>query len=349
MLVRSGSFKTLDRSEQRFLFPFNDVSNDLVAGVSRLGNGWTIKPATYNELNQYGISRQFEYYLQSTFGANLIPPQGLQLNSDNSYGDPIEYRKKWRFIVIEGSTRSVGIGPGSLTQALYISDAEILIGARSTGKTNPQVLMSWTNFVGKGNRARHGLMSGPAGTLSAINPSFLNYGPKELPNKTHLKNLRKIIEWRRSELPDHIRFRITEFMDLDRLPDYSLLKHLGYFSILEGLLSHAPAPKDPYDSIARQLERNLKLVTYELKKEGIELGLDCFGATSIKKIVSALYSYRSSIAHGGKVSGALENINKLRPGNTETNSSWVYSTLRKLTRRVLQLGVKEPELFLNIK
>ncbi len=47
---------------------------------------------------------------------------------------------------------------------------------------------------------------------------------------------------------------------LKALPHFSPLRFLGYFAMLESLLTHAPNPSDPYDSITRQVQKRRALL-----------------------------------------------------------------------------------------
>lgn len=51
-----------------------------------------------------------------------------------------------------------------------------------------------------------------------------------------------------------------QLSQLKALPHKSPLRFLGYFAILESLLTHAPMPTDPYDSITRQVKKKVALL-----------------------------------------------------------------------------------------
>ena len=59
---------------------------------------------------------------------------------------------------------------------------------------------------------------------------------------------------------DNIRGLVRQLTALKGLPHDSTLRFLGYFAILESLLTHAPKPSDPYDSITRQVKKKLALL-----------------------------------------------------------------------------------------
>lgn len=68
---------------------------------------------------------------------------------------------------------------------------------------------------------------------------------------------------------------------LKSLPHHSPLRFLGYFAVLESLLTHAPQPKDPYDSITRQVKKKLALLNRRFLKP---IDYAPFGETTPDKI-----------------------------------------------------------------
>lgn len=92
--------------------------------------------------------------------------------------------------------------------------------------------------------------------------------------------------------------RVVELLrELKNLPRFSPLQILGYFAILESVLTHQPNPEDRYESITRQITQKLSLLD---KRWHPRLDYIPFGETSHEKIWKKMYAYRSSIAHGRK-------------------------------------------------
>jgi Apea-like HEPN len=83
---------------------------------------------------------------------------------------------------------------------------------------------------------------------------------------------------------------------LKSLPHRSPLRFLGYFAILEGLLTHAPKHSDPCDSITHQLKRKIALLDNRWEHR-VDYGP--FGGAKPETIWTEMYSYRSRLAHGG--------------------------------------------------
>jgi hypothetical protein len=97
-------------------------------------------------------------------------------------------------------------------------------------------------------------MSGAVGSAS---------GPAKTLTKSDGEQVRKIY----SKLATHD----NAILDLDKvfklvfelkdLPHFSPLQILGYFAVLESVLTHAPNPDDRYDSITRQMYNHIKWET----------------------------------------------------------------------------------------
>ena len=87
-----------------------------------------------------------------------------------------------------------------------------------------------------------------------------------------------------------------QLQGLETLPPASPLRFLGYFAVLEALLTHPPKPTDPYDSITRQIKKKVSLLDHRWQPP-IEYGP--FPGADAETIWTKMYAYRSSLAHGG--------------------------------------------------
>jgi hypothetical protein len=83
--------------------------------------------------------------------------------------------------------------------------------------------------------------------------------------------------------------------ELQGLPPTSPLLFLGYFGLLEALLTHQPDPKDPLDSITRQVKNKVALLDNRFQRR---LDYSPFAATNPDTIWTRMYDYRSRLAHG---------------------------------------------------
>lgn len=93
--------------------------------------------------------------------------------------------------------------------------------------------------------------------------------------------------------------RVVELLiELKDLPIFSPLQILGYFAVLESVLTHQPKPDDRYESITRQITQKLALLN---KRWHPALDYSALGSgASHEKIWPKMYAYRSAIAHGTK-------------------------------------------------
>lgn len=93
--------------------------------------------------------------------------------------------------------------------------------------------------------------------------------------------------------------RVGELLlDLKDLPHFSPLQILGYFAILESVLTHQPRPDDRYDSLTRQITSKLALLN---RRWNPAFDYSPLGGASHEKIWPLMYAYRSAIAHGVKL------------------------------------------------
>lgn len=85
------------------------------------------------------------------------------------------------------------------------------------------------------------------------------------------------------------------FRALKALPNDSDFLFVGYFSILESLITHCPQLSEPLDSITHQVRTKINLLEKMFVRK---LDYSLFGEADREKIWSKLYAYRSNIAHG---------------------------------------------------
>jgi hypothetical protein len=132
---------------------------------------------------------------------------------------------------------------------------------------------------------------------------------------------------------------IDGMLELEALPPSSSLLFLGYFAILESLLTHKPDPKDTIDSIARQVKRKLSLLDNRWQPP---LDYAAFGGANRDKVWGAMYAYRSCLAHGSKgdFGGDLRLLQGHRPA---------LRLLKDTVKAVLRQAIVEPQLVLDLR
>jgi hypothetical protein len=98
------------------------------------------------------------------------------------------------------------------------------------------------------------------------------------------------------ECDTQTRWVASQLVALKTLPHYSPLRFLGYFALLESMLTHLPNPEDRYDSITRQVKKKIALLNERWEPK---INYGPFGGAAAEKVWSKMYEYRSQIAHGG--------------------------------------------------
>lgn len=230
------------------------------------------------------------------------------------------------------------IDPTRLRYALSLADAELKIGFITDSDFNYSSDFWWeyTGFRIESSRIIDG-------ELSEKRPSLHN-----------LPDLIETIDcMANSDIHDELIGAVRLFLSLDALPDDANMKQLGYFSVIEALLSHAPKPNDSADSIQRQLTRNLILIDHRLREVGRSLGFDNFSPMKPEKLIKTLYTYRSKIAHGDngvdqwRILDSSVKDRDIWPQASEL--VWLRNWLRRLVRRVLFAAIREPQLVTDLK
>lgn len=346
--VRSGALASFNRVKQGFLFPFDDIHPSLLAKPVDLGSGWTLRKSSVSEWKEFGVYQLFEDWTQHRFGwRNLVPPQGYYLE-DGKYRPSIKFQPEWRFAVIEANPDSVGLGPNSLSQALFLSPWQMHIGARSTGKSNPLLMSCWQDFPGLGVRSVTSRSISDQTRSSFGFPEFI-FDPGILPNLDDLQLVRQVVEFRRKYAPANLTGAMYRMMALDRLIDREPLKALGYFAIIESLLTHAPARGDPQDSITRQLKRNLTLIETQLEPLGLAIGFDEHFNCKLDKVVGCLYSFRSSLAHGGEIEKVARRFISFHRRPNDIDYTWIVRFVGSICRGIIISGLYDNTYLMEVK
>jgi len=129
-----------------------------------------------------------------------------------------------------------------------------------------------------------------------------------------------------------------QLLELKDLPYFSPLQILGYFAILESILTHQPNPEDRYDSITRQITRKLALLD---KRWSPHLDYSAFGSATHEKIWSKMYAYRSAIAHGA-TPDFQSHLSLLR------NKGDANGLLKSTVKQVIRHCLVEPQLIADL-
>lgn len=304
-----------------------------------IGDGWRIGSASKDE--KLEISKHLRN-LYTINHVNRPPQEGISNKTKHGwstkfYSDP----DIWRYHVVRPTVGQSKLRGAQLSEALLISEADILVELWSIARKQETPKMAIGGNLGsclpRIRRASH--------PLNADRPSIDTENIKEI------VNLRADLD---SKQFAEIAIALDRFRKLETSPRNDL-KMLGYFGVMEALLSHAPKPNDSADSITRQLKRNLLLLNNRMPTEAnLELTVD--NGPNADKVISKLYEYRSAVAHGGNQDSArawlYENlVTNKKPNHDNSNEQrkWLYSFLRKIVRRTLRQTLLEPQLVKDLK
>lgn len=182
--------------------------------------------------------------------------------------------------------------------------------------------------------------------LGDQNPSQINHDDVQ----NIVSSLQLVFSKGEQELPSWIFKAMRNFILLDVMPDSTPFKFLGYFSLIEGILSHAPVKNESADSISRQLIRNIRLLSNRAASHGSNFGFSVFGGASEKTVLQKLYALRSSIAHGDDVTKNYDSLMSMTDQRENPIfNEWLTDWLRELTRCVIVAAVREPTLVEDLK
>ncbi len=137
----------------------------------------------------------------------------------------------------------------------------------------------------------------------------------------------------------NLRPHLLQLSQAKALPRMSELRLLAYFALLESLLTHQPEPKDPYDSITRQITQKLALL-YNRWKGSIDYSP--FVGTPPKKLWQMMYAYRSAIAHGTQPDFQT----KLRQLKSPAHG---LTLVRDAVKTVIRHALREPRLIADLR
>ena len=192
----------------------------------------------------------------------------------------------------------------------------------------------------RGNTGR-GLFWHPARLFHQLETSLANPSFFHDVSASDIKEVQTI----HSQLVHHdhqiidLKHLLAQFGQLKGFPAGSPLRFLGYFALLESLLTHPPKPEDRYDSITRQVKKKLTLLN---RRCSPSIDYSPFGETPPEAIWKKMYSYRSSLAHGGNpvFTGDLA---ALKTPNT------ALALLKNTVKAVLRQALVEPQLLLDLR
>lgn len=136
-------------------------------------------------------------------------------------------------------------------------------------------------------------------------------------------------------------FQFSQFRTLLGFLKASPFGFLGYFGIIESLVTHQPYSSDPYSSITRQVKSKCTLLNKRFTHP-VDYN-SYFGDLKIEKIWQKLYSLRSCIAHGDKPDFRSKTLVQLR------NFDNAFTFILEYTKKLIIQSLIEPELMESLK
>ena len=127
--------------------------------------------------------------------------------------------------------------------------------------------------------------------------------------------------------------------DLKLLPSRSPLIFLGYFAILESLLSYPPKLTDPYDFVVRQVKTKLALLNNRFDRK---IDYSRFAGAPAETVWAKMYNYRHSLAQGNT---------PIFEGDLAVLGSHAHAVglLKRTVKAILRQALIEPQLLLDLK
>ena len=232
-------------------------------------------------------------------------------------------KQEWRYFVVSFEGNNVEIENLGLASCLTSIELEIGFTLMAidreqkiprTTAWHPDRLFHTLNVLGRNDEFFRKVTQANAEEISSIN-SRLKSADAEVQNLAH------------------------QLQSLKGLPHESPLRFLGYFALLESVLTHSPKPEDRYDSITRQVKKKLALLDSRWSRK---IDYSPFGGAKHEKIWSTMYEYRSAVAHGGTAdfSGDLQ----LLKGPSEA-----LTLIKETVKAVMRQALIEPQLLRDLR
>ncbi|MEV2219402.1 hypothetical protein AB0E01_05935 [Nocardia vinacea] len=314
----------------------NDI--DLSIPMPRSMPGWVLERPSMDQVESFRETITAFYATSLAMGQPAIRPphEGLYTSYPEGWG--IRYgipSNQWRYSIVRRHDAS-GLGDKALDQAFRISDADLWIPLR--------VRIDRPYSGQEPNGARFVFV--PGGNAHQAFQFYASRTSKQTtPETPDLDEVAEVVNLR-AELDDEaypeIAEALADFVELDGLAEQSRQKFLGYFAVIERLLTHNPKPSDPVDSLTTQLKRNVVLLDHRLPDHR-KIGFDSFNGAKPDKVIANLYAYRSAVAHGGSVPAALKWFNQNHPKTWSSDYILdLHLFTRTMTKRVLIAAMREP-------
>lgn len=312
----------MDSKPMSFCFVLTDAVLD-DASPLELIPGYVLEKANSDQIEKIRgfLIQRFDF-------SELSPPYEWNITPGASEGQlkaSLMERKDWRYLVInfEGANRDVE----HLGWALHLCEEELEIGPSYV--VVPPFGGGWVQ-----QRA----------FITSFYNQFVPYIelPKSIRTRS-LSNCRQYFDQIETLVPNHpnIRRAIREFAYLRALPRSSRFVIMGYFMVLECLITHAPKPSDSGDSLTRQIKSKMTLLERRFCRP---LNWSVFsGNIPHETLWGKLYTYRSRIAHGAEIDFTDNELSCLK------SDAIISQFMREVVKLVIIRCLAEPILMQDLQ
>ncbi len=253
----------------------------------------------------------------------------------------IQNKRLWKYYVIEFDTKDHNLLSNQengrlnkLEKACLLSESELCWAVSST-KAGKHLHITWCN----------------PSRLHAFKANREYIIRRDIPviNDGHFDEVRMIYEMI-EQLDSNYAFlnkAINLYSNILKLPAHSEFSAVGFFTVLELLVTHRPSNKN--GSISHQIRNKLPLMSKRFKRPVKYESF--FTEQDHRRLWNILYNYRSTIAHGEKPDFSKQGSKQGDSGgfkelNDQRN---IFSFLKLFTRRALLHSLSEPELISDLR
>lgn len=259
-------------------------------------------------------------------GGKYFYPWEMEDRGGGLFDDAPEQDWKYFVIAFNGTNQGINL----LEQTLVLFDSGPRIGF---------TIIAW------GGQRAVGLH--PGRLFQAMQERSFSINANLIQEFTHTVNVEQAVQIRRlaEQLSAHPILGIDvprmtqQLLNLQALDINSDVAFLGYFSLLESMLVHKPDPKDPNDSITRQVKKKITLLDNRWTPR---LDYTAFGTANTESIWGRMYALRSAIAHGD-VPDFRNSLQMLKDRGKA--GGLLMSTVRAVARYAL----REPQLVTDLR
>jgi len=251
-------------------------------------------------------------------------------NDGNSYrGEDIKDPESWKYWVLADKKGGRVVHELSNVTLLIDPAIELALSISFMGGPDEKELVGYSgvsHHVGE----RHWGMS----SRSKYRPNTVGVG--------HLALLRQLYD-KLNGLDDSYSFitnALRTFNQARRISDYSDLRVVGFFAVIESLITHAPRLSETLDSISHQIRGKMILLNKRFDSP-VEIPKG-FTEMSEEAMWTKLYAYRSIVAHGQRPSFDK----KLSPLKDRSS---VHRYLENACRALLRFALNEPQLIADLR